>query len=109
MVANRQSLHVLKDKVGGFQFSHKTYEFPAEAVARVVQHSVADNREPLAGSASKHHIHVPAPDSGPLPDLGTGQPGNGLWQHDALRKIVGVDSAMDRGDLNRRNDIETDR
>jgi len=45
--------------------------------------------------------------SSPLSDLGPGQSGNRLRQHDALRKVVGMDSAVDGVDFYRGHDIET--
>jgi hypothetical protein len=44
---------------------------------------------------------------GPLPDFGPGQFGDRLRQHDAARKVVGVDSAMYGVYFDSRRDIET--
>jgi hypothetical protein len=43
---------------------------------------------------------------GPLSDLGAGQVGNRLRQHDTVGKVVGVNSAMDGVYFDRSYDIE---
>jgi hypothetical protein len=68
---------------------------------------VANHRESLAGGSPKDNIYPLTAYSGPQPDLGSGQPGNRLRQHDATREVVFVDSTMDRVDFNSGHDIET--
>jgi hypothetical protein len=68
---------------------------------------MTDHGEPLAGGAPKYDVHMPTSYPGPPPNLGSGQPDNRLWQHDALWKVVCVDSAMYGVDFNCGHDIET--
>jgi hypothetical protein len=66
-----------------------------------------DHRKPLAGRSPKYHIDAPAPNPSPMPDLGSGQPGNRLRKHGACREVVRMDSAMDGVDFDSGHNIET--
>jgi hypothetical protein len=68
---------------------------------------MTDQGEPLAGGTAKYDIHLPAPYPGSLPDLGSGQSGHRLREHDASWKVVFVYSAMDRVYFNCGDNIET--
>jgi len=76
MFPDRETLDVLEDKIGGFQFGYDAYEFPNKAVARVVEGAMAHHREALAGGATEYNIDVPTSYSCPLPYFVSGQTGN---------------------------------
>jgi hypothetical protein len=106
VVTNGQALNIFEYKMGRFQLVYDTNEFPNEAIPRVVEGSVPHHGKPLTWRPTKHNIHMSMAYPGPLSDLGAGQVGNRLRQHDTVGKVVGVNSAMDGVYFDRSYDIE---
>jgi hypothetical protein len=68
---------------------------------------MTNHGEPLARGAAEYNVHMCEAYPSPLPDLGAGQSSNRLRQHDAMREVVCMDSAMDGVDFDCGHDIET--
>lgn len=56
MFAYRKALDVLENASSCAQFGNQTDEFLHELVARVIEHSASDEREPLTWRASENDI-----------------------------------------------------
>jgi hypothetical protein len=67
---------------------------------------MADHRESLARSSAKDNVHALTAYTGTPPDLGSGQSGYRPRQHDAVGKVVCVDTAMDGVDFDSGHNVE---
>src|SRR5690606_26331942 len=107
MPSNGQSFDVLEHEVARFELRNHTNEFFDQGIARVVERSLADQREPLARRPAKNDIDHAAPDSGGCANFGTAKLSDRSRNYRALGKIELVDRCMDGIDLNSRDYIET--
>jgi hypothetical protein len=106
MLPNRQALNIFEDEVGGPQLGDNTDEISYETISRVIQRPMTDHRKPLAWRAPKYNFHALTPNPCLTPNLVSGQTCNRPRQHCALGKVVLVNRAMDRVDLNGGHNIK---
>ena len=107
MPADREALHVLEYEGAGVELCDDADEFPDQAVARVVERAVADQREALAGRAAEHAVDRAPVDprqafamSSPVERLERMREGG------RFREVEFVDGAMHRVDLDCRGHVE---
>jgi hypothetical protein len=72
VLAQRQTFHVLKYKVLSIELSNKPQKIADECIPRIVQDSLADHGEALAGRTAEDDVDLPRSNSDGDPNFRAG-------------------------------------
>src|SRR5262245_56126145 len=106
MLANRETLHILKNKITGVQFANDPHEFYDKGVTPVLKRAVSNRGEPLAGRSAHYDVDFSLSQVGSRPDCCAGELRNVATQSCAVWKIEFVRSRMHGIDFHSCNYVE---
>jgi hypothetical protein len=72
MFAERQTLHVLENEVLSIELSNEPQKIADECIPRIVQDSLADHGEALAGRTAEDDVDLPRSNSDGDPNFRAG-------------------------------------
>ena len=105
--SDRQAFHVFEHEIRSAQFSDNTDKLPHQGIAGVIEHTVPDQREALAGGAATHDVDRTVANPRRSADRSPCKPHHRPRQNLAVGEIEFVDRGVNGVDLDRSDHVET--
>jgi hypothetical protein len=106
MLADSKALYVFENESASFEFGDDTHEFEDEAVTRILQGPMADERETLAGRTAEHAVYLMIADACHAADKVGVYPLHREWNDCCIREIKFVNGAVYGIDLDGGGNVE---